>query len=44
MLKLNDEKTKVVVLYNPYFTDMLYETQLIIGDAVFQASESVTLV
>jgi len=40
MLKLNDEKTEVLVISTPYFTDRLHETHLRIGDANVQASES----
>ena len=40
MLKLNDEKTDVLVISTPYFTDRLYKTQLSIGDAGVQAGES----
>ena len=40
MLKLNDEKTEVLVISTPYFTERLHETHLIIGDDSVQASES----
>ena len=41
MLKLNGKKTKVLVISTPCFTDRLHhETQLRIGDAGVQASES----
>ena len=39
-LKLNDEKTEVVIISTPYFTDRLHEAQLRIGDAGVQARES----
>ena len=40
MLKPNEEKTEVLVISTSHFTDRLHETQLIIGDAGGQASES----
>ena len=40
MLKLNDEKTEVLVISTPYFTDRLHETKLRIDDTGVQASES----
>ena len=40
MLKLNDERTEVLVISTPYFTDRLHAIQLRIGDAGVQASES----
>ena len=40
MLKLNDEKTEVLVISTPYFTDKLKETNLRVGDASVRANES----
>ena len=40
MLKLNDEKTEVLVISTTNFTDRLHEPQLRIGDASAQVSES----
>ena len=40
MLKLNHEKTEVLVISIPYFTDKLKETNLRVGDASVLASES----
>ena len=41
MLKLNDEKTVVLVIFIPFFTDRLHETNRKIGEASVGASESV---
>ena len=40
MLKHTDEKTNVLVISTPFFTDRLHETHVRIGDAIVQASES----
>ena len=40
MLKLNEEKIEVLVIPNSYYTDRLHETELRIGGAGVQASES----
>ena len=40
VLKRNDEKTEVLVITTPYFTDKLKETNLRVGDASVRASES----
>ena len=41
MLKLNDEKTEVLVMSTPYFTNGLNGTQQRIGDTDGQPNESV---
>ena len=40
MLKLSDEKTKSCVIFTPYVTDRLHETQIRIGDAGVQENDS----
>ena len=40
MLKVNDEKTEVLVISAPCFTEKLKETHRIVGDTSGRASES----